>query len=443
MRKIKLFIILSIAFLSSNAQIKTENNLEFIKKAQDELKPVLEYFYSNCLLYKNCDDCINELVAKAKNEYQKYLIGGVLYTIDSKKSYELHKEAYNKRPNELRFNLEYAIENHRIGNYTTAIKHYLTYKQKNTTDYRIDVWLSECYLNTQGYTKAIEHWKLANHPKNHVGIDKAIYTIHGQTDLIKKRSSLIEKIKTKDAKSAYELLFLDMNWELDWWNTNIQEYFLKEDIITVKNIFGGDSKEYLQIVAYNEIKHLSKKGNSKDSITAILKKSKLILNDNEMPVNGKITSDLLRISFNNKLLDEKDFFKKRGTQIIELADLYKDEELLNIYAYLEAVTTGFVSEQTDKKGWDEYHSEKFAISYFIGLASKNTFDNPDLTKALVDFPNSAKIQWVKLKCAKIEGKNIKDDVIALLKKEFKTLGSDQNKYSYSLKNYFQLLENEI
>ncbi|MQP23820.1 hypothetical protein GFJ94_01935 [Flavobacterium sp. LMO8] len=443
MRKKILLIIFNVALFSCYAQVETENNTEKIKKAQAEINPDLEYFFSDCLVNKNCDDCIKDLVSKAKNEYQKYLIGGALYNIDSKTSYALHKSAYEKYPNELNFHLEYAIESHRIGDYKTAIKHYETYKQVNDTDYRIDVWLSECYLNIDNFSKAIEHWKEANHSKNHIGIDKAIYIIHGEVEQIKRRSELIAKTKSKDSKSAYELIFLDMNWELDWWNNNIQEYFLEKDINTIKNSFGSDSKEYIQLSAYNKIKHLSKKSSSEDSIKIALLDSKLILDNNQMPINGKVASDLLRISFINRLLDEKDFFEKRGQEMIELADIYKDEELLNIYAYLESVATGHVSEETDKKGWNEYQSEKFAISYFIGLADKNKYDNPDLRKALTDFPNSSKIHWVKLNCAKIEGKDIKVDLIEVIKKEFKTLGSDQNKYSYGLKNYFYLLENEI
>ena len=443
MRKTILFIIFSNVLLSCNAQIKTDNNREKIKEAQTEITPALEYFFSDCLVNKNCDECVNELVSKATNEYQKYLIGGALYNIDSKVSYDLHKSAYEKYPNELNFNLEYAIESHRIGDYKTAIKHYEIYKQSKDTDYRVHVWLSECYLNTDNYSKAVENWKKANHPKNHTGIDKAIYIIHGQVDQIKKRSDLIAKTKSKDSKSAYELIFLDMNWELDWWNNNIQEYFLEKDVNTIKNSFGSDSQEYLQISAYNKIKNLSRNSSPKDSIKIALLNSKLILDNHPMPTNGKIASDLLRIAFINRLLDEKEFFEKRGKEMIELADKYRDEELLNIYAYLESVATGHVSEQTDKKGWNEYQSEKFAVSYFIGLADKNEYDNPDLKKALIDFPNSSKIHWVKLNCAKIEGKEIKTDLIEVLKKEFKTLGSDQNKYSYSLKNYFHLLENEI
>jgi hypothetical protein len=443
MRNTILCILFSAIFLNCTAQIKTENNKEVIKKAQKELTPFFEYFLSDCLVNKDCDECITELVSKAKNEYQQYLIGGALYNIDPKVSYELHKAAYEKRPAELNFNLEYAIESHRIGAYKTAIKHYEIYKQANAADYRIDVWLSECYLNIDNYPKAIEHWKQANHPKNHTGIDKAIYMIHGQSDRIKKRSDLIAKTKSKDSKSAYELVFLDLNWKLDWWNTTIQEYFLEKDLATIKNIFGTDSKEYLQLSAYSEIKHLFKKNSTSDAIKTAYLSAKLIIDNNKMPTNGNVASDLLRIALINKLVDEKEFFEKRGQEIVALADQYKDIELLNIYAYLEAVVTGHVSEETDKKGWNEYKSEKFAISYFIGLAAKNTYDNPDLAKAITNFPNSSKIHWVKLKCATIEGKDLKPDLIEVLKKEFKTLGSDQSNYSYGLKSYFYLLDDKL
>ncbi len=443
MRKTSLFLFVNLILLSCHSQITIEDNKKVIEKNLKKITPALEYFFSDCLTNKDCDDCVNALISIAKNEYQEYLIGGALYSIAPKASYELHKSAYEKKTNELKFNLEYAIESHRIGDYDTAIKHYEIYKTTNDTDYRIDVWLSECYLNIDNHSKAIEHWKKANHSKNHTGIDKAIHIIHGKVDQIKKRSDLITKIKSKNTESAFELIFLDLNWELDWWNNNMQESFLEKDMVTIKKNFGDDSKEYIQTSAYNKIKHLSEKPGSTDSIKALLLNSKLIIDNNELPLNGRITSDLLRISFINKLLDEKEFFEKRGKEIIELADKHKNEELLNIFAYLESTVNGHVSEQTDKKGWYDYQSERFAISYFIGLADKNKYDNPDLKKALTDFPNSSKIHWVKLNCAKIEGKDIKPDLIRVMKKEFKTLGVNQNKYSYGLKNYFHMLENEM
>ncbi|WP_298419402.1 hypothetical protein [uncultured Kordia sp.] len=443
MKKSTIFILFSFIVFNAYAQTKTKTNKELLQKAQTELTPAFEYFFSDCLVNKNADDCTSELYDKATNEYQSFVIGGALYNIAPKLSLILHKRAIAKKPNELSFNLEYAIESHRARDYETAIRHYKIYKEVVAKDYRVDVWLSECYLQLDNYEKALTHWKAANHQKNHTGIDKAIYIIHGKTDQIKKRSDLVEKVKQKDVKSAYELIYLDMNWELDWWNTYVQEYFLEKDLETIKSVFGAKSTVCQQVAAYKKIKQLSKDFSIGNTLKTAFLDAKLILENNEMPVHGKIASDLLRVAFMNELIDEATFFEKRGEEMIALADKHKDEELLNIYAYLEAITTGRVSAKTDKKGWNEYKSEKFAISYFIGLADKNTYDNPDLTKALIDFPNSSKIHWVKLNCAKIEGKNIKQDLIAVLKKEFKTLGADENKYSYGLKGYFYLLENEL
>ena len=70
MRKTILFIVLNITLFSCNAQVKTENNKEKIKKAQTEIAPALEYFSSDCLVNKDCNDCVNDLVSKAENEYQ-------------------------------------------------------------------------------------------------------------------------------------------------------------------------------------------------------------------------------------------------------------------------------------------------------------------------------------------------------------------------------------
>ena len=409
--------------------------------AKKELTEPLNSFFSECLLQQDCNTCIENLLSKATNEYDFYIIGGALYNIDADKSFQLHKKAYELKKNELNFNLEYAMELHRKGNYKEAIPIYLTYKNEVKEDFRIDVWLAECYLNIGNYEKSIEHWKIANHPKNHTGIDKAIYTIHGRTDQIQLRSKLRNEVQSKIEKSAYALIFLDLNWEIDWWNTNIQEYFLEEDLKLIKKAFKETSEIYKDLVAYNKVKHLSNQGSNSDSIKTILLNSKILIANNRLIPNGKIASDILRICLINKLVSEQEFFETRKDEIMKLADSQKDGELLNIFAYLESVVNGHVSEKTDKKGWKEYNDERFAISYFIGLAEKNRYTNPDLKEALADFPNSAKIQWVKLNCALVENLDYQTDLIELIKKEFKSLGSDQNKYSYGLKSYFHLLEN--
>lgn len=434
-----IFILFLLVGLFCNAQ-KMEDNRTLIDKAYSDLEKPLNSF-SKCLLEEDCNVCIDSLMENAKDVYSMYLIGGILYNIDPDKSFELHKKAIDLKKDELNFNLEYALELHRKGLFREAIAYYMFYKEEQPKDYRVNVWLSECCINIGEIEKSIEHWKSSNHAKNHTGIDKALHIIHGRTDQIKLRSEYRGKLKGKNSNSAYELIFLDLNWETDWWNSVIQEYFLEKDLELVKKVFGEESEVYRDVITYSRVRKLSMKYGKSEEIKALLSKEKIVLNGERLIPFGKISSDIVRIALMNEILDEKEFFEQRGIDLVRLADKNKDGELLNIYAYLESAVNGKVSESTDKKGWNEYKDERFANSYFVGLAGKNEYDNPDLEKALKDFPHSAQLHWVRLNCSVIEKRDYKADLIELIKKEFKTLGSDQNKYSYSLKSYFEMLEN--
>ena len=47
-----------------------------------------------------------------------------------------------------------------------------------------------------------------------------------------------------------------MNWELDWWNSNIQKYFLNEDMRLAESKFKEDDNDYKTLQAYIKIKNL-------------------------------------------------------------------------------------------------------------------------------------------------------------------------------------------
>lgn len=412
-----------------------------IETAKKELNAAISTFNLS-IVNSDLDSCLAALMRSADNEYKKYLIGGLLYDIDADKSFQLHKEAYLAKPKNLDFNLEYAIELHRKGAFNEATQFYEKYRKVKPEDFRINVWLADCYINTGDIEKSISYWNKANHPKNHTSIDFAIHTIYGRTDQVKLRNNYRKEIRKGNINAMYALIFLDMNWELDWWNSNIQEYFLTEDMKLAKSTFNQNDIDYKTIEAYVKIKKLSKIENTTDSIKSILLEHKLLIDSFYLPSNGQIASDLLRICFKNKIVSENVFYTQRGDELLKLAKTKKDKELLNIYAYLQLKANRKVDASIDKLGWLEFKDERFAISYFMGKAGKNSFDDQELAQALNDFPNSSKLYWVKMNCAKIENKPLSQILIELIKKEFKTLGSDPNHYSYALKSYFGELEKE-
>lgn len=417
------------------------SNRDKIETAKKELSTAMETFNS-CIVNSDLDNCTLTLIKNADNEYKKYVIGGILYEIDKDKSFQLHKEAYLAKQDELDFILEYAIELHRKGEFEEATKLYEKYSKEKSEDFRVNVWLADCYINSGDIEKSISNWKKANHPKNHTSIDFAIHIIYGRIDQIKLRNDYRKEIETGNIQNLYSLIFLDMNWELDWWNTNTQEYFLKEDVRLLESKLEKTNIDYNTIQTYIKIKNLSKSDNSSDSIKILLTNNKIIIGSNPLPTNGQVASDLLRICFINQLVSENEFYNNRGQELLKLAQATKDKELLNIYAYLQATVNGNVAASIDKLGWTDFKDERFAISYFIGKAGKNRFDDKELAQALTEFPNSSKLYWVKVNCAKIENIKLKPHLIELIKREFKTLGSDPSHYSYPLKSYFEYLEGE-
>jgi len=413
---------------------------ESIEKAKIDLQNEMSNF-SSCIVKQDLNICIENLIKSADNEYKKYVIGGTLYEIDPKQALILHKQAYLKNQLDKNFTLEYAIELHRSGKYLEASKLYETYSLSEPNDIRIFVWLSDCYLNLNQTDLSIKNWQKANHPQNHTAIDKAIYIIYGKTDQVKTRNDLKVEIEKGNFSNFYPLLFLDKNWEYDWWNKGSQDYFIEEDLALAQNKLGKTNNDYKVIEAYLKIKNLEEKGEIEDTKKLLLDNN-LILNNKPIPKFGEFASDLLRICFVNGLLSETEFYSKRGNELLNLAKKTKDKGILNIYAYLQANIDGQVKPEIDKLGWTEFNDERFAVSYFSIRTNKIKSDDAELNEALKKYPDSPYLWWIKAKCTKVEGKTVKELLIELIKREFKTLGTDPNKYSYRLKSYMNTLAEE-
>ena len=442
MKPICLLLLTTVYFLSFVTHAQTINyNRDLIEKTKGELETAVTAFNS-CILTSDTKLCIDNLTSNATSDYKKYLIGGMLFEIDTFQSFKLHKEAYLANPLEQNFMLEYAIELHRNKQYVEAAKLYETYSVNKKNDSRIYVWLSDCYINMGETKKAIENWQRADHAHNHTSIDFAVHIIYGNTNQIANRNSYKTEIAHGNFSSFFPLIFLDENWKFDWWNTGVQEYFLADDIKLAKNKLAVNSNDFKILEAYIAIKQLEKGTGKADAIKKILLNNSLILNNKPLPQFGSIASDLLRICFRNSLLIEESFYQSRGQELLDLAIKTKDIEILNIYAYLQATVEGKVKPETDLLGWKEFKDERFAVSYFMGKADKNNYDDKELDQALIDFPNAAKLYWVKTNCAKIERKILLPHLIELIKREFKTLGSDENHFSYKLNSYFGILAKE-
>lgn len=438
--KYNLVIIFTLLSLVCSAQ-KLISNEAKIEKAKTELENDIDAF-QQCILNNDLDSCIETLISKADNPYKKYLVGGMLFEIDAEKSFELHQEAYLAEPNELNFNLEYALELHRKGQYMEAADLYKKYAKEAPDDFRANVWLADCFINVGDIQQSIKYWAKANHSRNHTAIDQSIHIIYGRSDQVRLRNTYRTEIKNGHFEHINQLIFMDMNWQLDWWNTNVQKYFLEKDLQLLDQRMKPTDAQYTILKTYTKIKSLSQSYTSEDSIRTLMTKKKMIINNQPLPTSGLITSDLLRICFKYNFFTEYDFYNSRGEELLKLAQQSKDIELLNSYAYLQSKVNKKVESAIDRQGWVDFKDERFAMSYFTGKVNILTIDDKELNQAISDFPSSSGIYWFKVNAAKNKNLTLTPFLVELIKKEFKTLGSDPSHYSYRLHSYFQFLAEE-
>ncbi len=433
-----LFLVFMGMSVAGNTQTMRSKSAD-LQNAAGKLEPSFIKF-DEVIENGGLDDGINTLVRRANTEADKFIVSNYLYNIDTTASYKLGKEAYTADSSCIEFIFGYARQLQRKGRYADAARLYEKCMQETPSDLSGLVWLTDCYMNIGKDSEALATWDSANYVQHHTAIDKAIWAIYGKATLYRMRDSYRKEVAEGKTAAIFPLIMQDMMWELDWWNFTSNEKFLNADMRLAKSKCSSDDYDLLMV--YTKVKKLSANEANADSIRMILEQHGLLLGAGKLPKDGNIASDLLRICFMYHLLTEMPFYNLHGEEVHQAALKTKDKDLLNIYAYLQANVYGKVDPLIDKMGWTDFKDERFAVSYFIGKKEKNRSDDPELQQALRLFPRCSALYWILTNCAKNEKKAMRPYLTELIKREFRTLGSDPDKFGNSLNAYMGFLATE-
>ena len=77
-------LLLFVVFICSCEAEKQElvDNKDLIQKGKLEMDTVLNQFLQVCILNENIEDCIDDLMDEANDEYQMFALNQILYEID-------------------------------------------------------------------------------------------------------------------------------------------------------------------------------------------------------------------------------------------------------------------------------------------------------------------------------------------------------------------------
>lgn len=438
--------------------------------------------FMSCYINADLDTCAFRLRRVARTAYEKNIVATTLYTMHSETAYQLHKQAYMEKPNELLFIRDFAMELHRKGNYEGAAGLYEKMLGNNPANLKVNIWLSDCYINTGQTEKSILSWLKADHARRHVEIETAIHDIYGKKDLYTKRNYFRNEIKKGNTDFFYDLFYLDLNWEYDWWNVGqTEEDCLRADIALLNEKTDKTSMLYNVIEAYVKIKEPEKsqylgplseiapkdemnqqndrvsndynrtlnevekeileiirnsiapedsaqvppkeeRVDRANHIREVLTTHSLVLNGNPLPPKGKVAADFLEVCFTNSVISRDTYFSARGEEVLKKAEELQDVDFLDIYAHLLPAKDPRILE-INKKGWTKYKDERFAWMYLmLSLVGKN-LNEKELDQAILDFPASSRIYLIKTQKAKLDNRNMAPYFTELIKKEFRAINS--------------------
>lgn len=393
------------------------------------------------------DEYIHSLIdfvpEREKSAGDYWYLGNVLYSLDPKRSYSLHRKAYEKAPDDPHAILEWAMEQHRAGECEGALPLYAEYLRLAPAHQEIHALHAECLARTGAYKKAVEAWDKADHRSRHTSIDFAIFAIFGDTSPYVRRNELLGKIRAGDLDLYEELILLDLQWATDWWNVSVYEEGLEQDLASARRALKGQPERLRQLETL--VAALGEDLSAAD-LEKTLETSRIILGDNAtLPESTLVASELLALV----LADDPKArlpFEKRFSNELRRRAKGGDTRALEILAYLAA--QGGDDEELrkiDKLGWEQYGLENFAVSYTLGLSSKQT--RKTAAAASKQFPDNPVLLMRMVELDRAEGRPVKPAQLAEIIRAEHASGLRLSllmqgvRYSYVLKSlYYQLGE---
>ncbi len=434
------------------------------EKFMDEVTLASETHYKDAgakaeeLLAAGKLDEANQLYLSARPEKDLiaadcFVLGNVFYKIAPDLSAKFLGLAYQAMPENPEINLEWAMVLHRDGKTKEAANSYLKSITKHPDAYLPHVLVADCLVRNGDLKEAIEHWKKANHPQHHTGIDFAICEIYGPLSPDLRHNQILKAVKRGETARLEELIALAGHWDRDWWNSDSNTSAIKRSLALADDFLKSEPERLAQAKFYAST--FKDDAITSEWLREKLTGLKLILGDKDsLPTSSIVADRLCALAMEHKLVTKKDLLKRYEDELRKRALKTKPDDLtaLNLLAALlvpdDADKTGSNKlAEIDQAGWEEFHDARFAASLLAGKMGRKELDSssPLLKKTLDDFPEDPWICKFALQLAAKDKLPLKPYIIAAIKAEFRHLSVNMGiiKDSYGLKALFAMLEQEL
>lgn len=380
---------------------------------------------------------LNAFPEKTRTAAQTFVLGNTLFEIDRAASYRLHKRAAELAPNEPMVTFEWAMEQHRAGEFAVALASYQKFSPTRP-EWPVPYALqADCLLRLGRVDEAAAAWVKAE-----LALGGTVQELETFVCAIKRepvpyawRAELLKKAaQQKDAQAAMDLVALDCAFPLDWWNVEANQSYLDHDVPAVLgalNLPKGDARRRAIECgkAIGEIK-----ADDPDAVKQALTASVFLLDPGHtVPPHGGLTRVLLLKALRLKLVSDAELRQTFGPLLLKQARATgKDATWWEL-----ACTCGSKESDSDaqlkleREAWKATADARFATAVLaIRQGTGNlAWGDAELAAAVKQFLENGPILREAVLQAEKAGKLTKDLLAQAVKAEFKHFSSTVARFS--------------
>jgi hypothetical protein len=361
-----------------------------VQKASESLQPVMpqceekmnsgDFAGANATLLAVFPDA-------TRTSAQALVLGNVLFETDRKLSYALHQSAAKAEPQNPEVVFEWAMEQHRAGEYAGALASYKIYSQAKPQLAAPHAMQADCLLRLNRVNEAFTAW--ANSESAPSGsieqMEDLVCAVHREPAPFERRANLLAKaVQHHDVDAVCDLIALDCAFPRDWWNVEPQQTYLSHDapaVAAALNLPADDGRRQAMACAVEIAAAVANDPDDVASVKAILVKHHVLIDtDQTIPAHGGLLSLILKTALSAKVLDDAALRQQIGPKIVALAKQGHDVDLWNAAAFTFPKGNPDDQMKFERDGWQATADPRFAAGVlFLKLkAGTLTGNDPDL-----------------------------------------------------------------
>lgn len=324
---------------------------------------------------------------------QTMALGNLLYGIDTNLSYALHQEVARQLPTEPLVLMEWAMEQHRAGEYAGALAAYDAYSKQHPQYAPVHGLASDCLIRLGRIPEAAARWQKSEEARSGtlVQLESLVCEIYKDHSLQLRRAVLRSKTVKGDVEAAVQLIVLDGKFEFDWWNVGPHLTYLDQDRALLNKLAPGPRVKAAQCV----VECLLLEDAEPNQMRSVLERHGLLVDPAKtLPSDPVLLSLLLGIAIRAEVLSAAEARLQFGEKILAEAVRTKNAELFNVVAFLSSGTDRMG--ELELQAWEATGQARFAAGYLVEQLSNKALQRSDplLLKAMKQFPEDALIMYV-------------------------------------------------